>query len=82
MLLMSPPLLIDTLHLPLVSVQLNVPPARSTVLFTSTRLEHAAPEHVTVPLMLAFPAITLLEHAAPEHVTVPLMLAMGTIIFN
>jgi hypothetical protein len=79
---MSPPLLTDTLHLPLVSVQLNVPPARSTVLFTNTRLEHAAPEHVTVPLMLAVSAIILLEHAAPEHVTVPLMLAVGTIIFS
>jgi hypothetical protein len=78
---MSPPLLTDTLHLPLVSVQLNVPPARSTVLFASTRLEHAAPEHVTVPLMLAFSAIILLEHAAPKHVTVPLMLTVGTTIF-
>jgi hypothetical protein len=79
---MSPPLLTDTLHLPLVSVQLNVPPARSTVLFTSTRLEHAAPEQVTVPLMLAVSEMILLEHPAPEHVTVPLMLALGTIILS
>jgi hypothetical protein len=79
---MLPPLLTNTLHLPLVSVHLNVPPARSTVLFTNTRLEHAAPEHVTVPLMLAVSAIILLEHAAPEHVTVPLMLTVGITIFS
>jgi hypothetical protein len=45
-------------------------------------MEHAAPEHVTVPLMLAVSAIILLEHAAPEHVTVPLMLRVGTTIFS
>jgi hypothetical protein len=45
-------------------------------------MEHATPEHVTVPLMLAFSAIILLEHTAPEHATVPLMLVVGAIIFS
>jgi len=49
----SPPLRRDKLHLP--TVQDRLPPI-SSVLFTLTRLEHALPEHLTVPLMDAVDA--------------------------
>jgi hypothetical protein len=51
--LISPPLLSDKLHVPPVHDRL---PPISSVLFTPIRLEHAFPEHITVPVMEAVPA--------------------------
>jgi len=50
---MSPPLYTDKLQLLL--VPRKVPPS-SSVVFTLTRIEHEAPEHVTETLMFADPA--------------------------